>query len=606
MTTPTAERVAILQGGKVTIGRQVDATTARSVDAYVRAWVSTRQDLVAAAAEAHRVAAATGNERSAAAYRTARLNKVLAELTAQLQRLGMRTGVQVTDVVPDVMAVPAQVLEALDPGGLGGLNRVPARELEAIIRRQQEVIASKYLVLSVEAEQSMRDALLRGVARGSGTDAVARDMVRTAQAGAARRLGIGSAAELDAAPAAIVDEVRAAFAGGMQRAQVLARTELIDASRVATTATYLAAPGVVAGWEWMATLDARTCGACWAMHGRVFAPDVHLEGHQQCRCVQSPLLHGERPGENGLQDADAAFARLTRQQQIQVLGPKRLELVEQGRATLGDMATRRDNPGWRAGHYVTPLDQLGGQGPRRAPAPLLPPAPPRPAAPVAPPRISDRVPIPDSVHDALTPRRGGWDQRTTRQRTVAELKQTPEGKVLAKTLDSFQSGGATAIPRLRTDIEKHLAGGADLDPGRVESVETLLAAIGRHDAGARPLYRGMTIPGDTASVLARYQPGTDVNLSLASFSSDKGLARTFASSGGAGQRVKGAVQTPVLVEWVGEAKRALPVENMSKSRIFAEEREWLGAGRYVVDGVKTTKAGGVETVHVTMRQVGTW
>lgn len=354
--------MAVLEAGKVTVGAHVDAVTSRSVDAYVRAWVNTRDDLVAAAADAHRRAAAGERVDNVSAWRTARLNAALSELTTQLQRLGMRTGVMVTDVVAPVMEVPQQVLEQLAGAGPGGLNRVPAGELAAMVQRSQEAIASRYLVLSVEAEQAMRDALVRGVTRGSGTTATARDMVRTAQAGAAQRLGIRSAAELDKAPAAVVAAVRDAFAGGMQRAQVLARTELIDASRVATTASYLASPDVVRGWEWMATLDSRTCGACWAMHGEVFAPDVHQEGHQQCRCTQSPLLPGDRPGHTGLQDRDAAFAAMTTAQQLEVLGPERHALWRQGRVTLADMATRRDNPGWRAGHYVTPVADLRDRG----------------------------------------------------------------------------------------------------------------------------------------------------------------------------------------------------------------------------------------------------
>lgn len=356
MATRQRDRVTILQGGKVTVGRQVDAVTAQAVDSYVSAWASVRDDLVRSAAEAHRIAVQNGNERSPAAYRTARLQRVLDELTQQLQRLGMQTGVQVTNVVPPVVDVPQQVLRDLQVAGAPAFNRVPTRQLHAIIRRQQEAIASRYLALSVEAEQSLRDALLRGVARGSGSAATARDIVRTAQAGAAAQLGISSAAELDAAPQAIVDEVRAAFAGGMHRATVLARTELIDSARVATTASYLASPDVVVGWTWMATLDRRTCPACYGMHGRFFAPDVHQEGHQQCRCTQSPVFPGEKPGV-GLQDRDEAFKRMSRADQLQVLGPQRLTLYDQG-VPLTDMAQRRDNPGWRAGHYVTPLRDL--------------------------------------------------------------------------------------------------------------------------------------------------------------------------------------------------------------------------------------------------------
>ena len=360
MTTPTTDRVRVVQSGRVAVGRHVDRVTAAAVESYVRAWTATRDDLVRAAAQAAEQARATGQQANPAAYRTARLQQALAGLTAELQRVGMLTGVEVTDVVAPVMAVPQRVLADLTRGAVQ-LNRVPQGELRAIVQRQQEKIASDYLVLSIDAERALRDGLLRGITRGAGVAETARDVVRTTQSATAARLGYPDG--LDAAPQAIVDEVRGAFAGGMQRALVLARTELIDASRVATTASYLAAPDVVAGWEWMATLDPRTCPACWGMHGRYFPADQHQEGHQQCRCAQSPVLVGERPGALGLQDADQAFSRLSPGQQQQVLGPARLDAYRQG-VPLSAMAQRRDNRGWRQGYYVTPVADLPDPTPR--------------------------------------------------------------------------------------------------------------------------------------------------------------------------------------------------------------------------------------------------
>lgn len=366
MTTPLrpAERVRIVERGRVAVGRQVDLVTANAVEAYVRAWVQTRDDLARAAADAAVQAESMGNARNPAAYRTARLQQALAGLTTELQRVGMLTGVEVTNVVGPIVQVPLGVLNELTQGAVQ-LNRVPAGELRAIVQRQQENIASRYLVLSVDAEQALRDGLLRGITRGASVADTARDIVRTTQAATAARLGVS--ADLDAASQAIVDEVRNAFAGGMQRALVLARTELVDASRVATTASYLAAPDVVAGWEWMATLDPRTCPACWGMHGQAFTSEDFQEGHPQCRCAQSPILVGETPGGNGLQDAEQAFRRLSAEQQEVVLGPARLAAWRDG-VPLSAMATRRDNPGWRAGHYVTPVRDLptggltGGRG----------------------------------------------------------------------------------------------------------------------------------------------------------------------------------------------------------------------------------------------------
>lgn len=218
--------------------------------------------------------------------------------------------------------------------------------------------------------------------------------------------------------------------------------------------------------------------------------------------------------------------------------------------------------------------------------------------------VASKVDFQQETLDALLPK-GGWTT-ATRAKTVSALKETPQGRQLLKTMDSFQSGGSTAIPRLRTDIEKYLTGNVgDMPQGRIDAIENFLSAVGRSNAGDRALYRGMSIPGDIEDVAARYKPGDDLDLSLASFSTDKKLAQDFTLKG-AGQKVRGKRKTPVLIEWVGEGKRALPIEKLSKSRVFANEKEWVGAGRYAIDGVKRVKRNGVETLVLTIRQKGTW
>jgi hypothetical protein len=218
--------------------------------------------------------------------------------------------------------------------------------------------------------------------------------------------------------------------------------------------------------------------------------------------------------------------------------------------------------------------------------------------------VAAKIEFPQEALDQLLPS-GGWTT-ATRAKTVARLKETPEGRQLLKTMDSFQSGGSTAIPRLRTDIEKYLAGNAgDMPQGRKDAIENFLSALGRSDAGDRNLFRGMSIPGDIGEVAARYKVGDDLDLSLASFTTDRKLAQEFTLKG-AGQKVRAAKKTPVLVEWVGGGKRALPIERLSKSRVFANEKEWVGAGRYAIEGVKRVKRNGVETVVLTIRQKGVW
>lgn len=359
-TDVAAERAAAVRAGRITVGRQVDAATRAIVEAYTRAWQQVRDDLVAAAVEAEARALATGDVANPAAYRTARLQASLRELTRQLRALARIAGVEVTGLVPPAVTVPRQVISRLSKAGGLRFNLPPSRALEAVVRRSVERIASDYAALSADAEQALRTALLRGVAGGRGVDPVARDMVREARRLTAARHGV-DLADLEAGQVAerIVTEVRGAFGGGMSRALVLARTELIDASRYATTASYLASPGLITGWRWLATLDARTCPACWSMHGRLFKPDEHLAGHQQCRCVSVPVLATDRPGDGDVGHAPAAFRALPREQQLQVMGPARLAYLDAGGA-WDRLAVRRDNPGWRHAHYATPVRDLTG------------------------------------------------------------------------------------------------------------------------------------------------------------------------------------------------------------------------------------------------------
>lgn len=217
--------------------------------------------------------------------------------------------------------------------------------------------------------------------------------------------------------------------------------------------------------------------------------------------------------------------------------------------------------------------------------------------------------INDEQVAALLPKRSGWTT-SSRPQTVAVLKKTPEGRQLLKTIDSFQSGASVAIPRLRTDIEKHLNGQA-LEPGRESAVRNVLDAIAKVSTD-RVLYRGMVAPMHVDDVLRRYKPGDDMPISLASFTTDRKLGLEFGEQG-AGQKVRSSIRTPVLIEWVeGTTKHALPIENLGKSRIFGNEKEWVGAGQYRILSVeqkKRTYRDGrppADSVIIRVEQVKTW
>lgn len=211
--------------------------------------------------------------------------------------------------------------------------------LSAITRRAAEQITALSRPLSSEAIAAMKRALIRGVAAGEHPDTMARDMVR---------------------------QVEGRFAGGLTRALTISRTEALDAFRQAAMVSQLANADVLRGWVWLSELSPRTCAACWGMHGTEHpldepGPDDHPNG----RCARTPLTRSwkslgfdipEPP--SIIPDSRSTFAAMSRTDQLAVMGPARLDLLNNGSAKWADLASRRDNPGWRPSYTVTPLKDL--------------------------------------------------------------------------------------------------------------------------------------------------------------------------------------------------------------------------------------------------------
>ncbi|HLR97647.1 MAG TPA: hypothetical protein VK053_24210 [Jiangellaceae bacterium] len=108
------------------------------------------------------------------------------------------------------------------------------------------------------------------------------------------------------------------------------------------------------------------CAACFARHGTIHpvsepGPDDHPRG----RCTRLPVL---KPwSELGIRapepppisvDGERAFRRMTRADQLEVLGPTRLALLDSGRITWADLATWRNNPQWRRSNQPTTVRDL--------------------------------------------------------------------------------------------------------------------------------------------------------------------------------------------------------------------------------------------------------
>jgi hypothetical protein len=154
------------------------------------------------------------------------------------------------------------------------------------------------------------------------------------------------------------------FHGGLTRALVIARTEMLDAHRAAAQAQELANAEVLTGWYWNAKLDARTCPSCWVQHGR-FHPleEFGPIDHQQGRCARLPKtkswadlgFEGLDEPNDELRDARTVFDGLAPADQVAIMGRKRLEALNAGTVSWEDLTVRHSTPGWRDSYHVAPL-----------------------------------------------------------------------------------------------------------------------------------------------------------------------------------------------------------------------------------------------------------
>ena len=120
---------------------------------------------------------------------------------------------------------------------------------------------------------------------------------------------------------------------------------------------------IIAGEQWNATLDQRTCVRCGSLDNRTFkrgkGPMEPL--HVNCRCVRIPLLSDEfrfldegakRSSKDGPVDAGISYFAWLKQQpaafQDSVLGPSRGALLRNGGLTAERFAQLQLDRRWEA------------------------------------------------------------------------------------------------------------------------------------------------------------------------------------------------------------------------------------------------------------------
>lgn len=305
------------------------------VAAWAEAWDGVAGDLELAILDLA-ARAEDGRITRAQMLRSDRLAAALGSIARTLTRLADQAGVRIVADLPGVVEAAgraqAEIIDSQLPkaerGNLPDWSDANDRQLEAIVQRSTEQIASDLWPLSSEAQGVMRRELVRGVVAGKNPRDTAAQMVKNTQGG---------------------------FNGGLTRALTIARTETISAHREAAKVAHDENADVLRGWMWLATTSSRTCPACLGMNGTEHPlSEPGPLGHPNCRCGRVPLskswadlgidLDEPEPAATGSQ---VWFDAQDEKTQRAILGPARLAAYQRGDFPMDQWAARRRNEGWR-------------------------------------------------------------------------------------------------------------------------------------------------------------------------------------------------------------------------------------------------------------------
>lgn len=335
------------------VDTHVDTATGDMVRAWARLWNELTRDW-AVAVEQIITTGSTGRLTKAQLFRLTRVRSALSvshEALAQLA--GQAESVMITRIpslVADASASELEVIVSQLPDAFGGqaaLDAATGRAITAITRRATEQVTSLTKPIADDAYQVMLAELQRGVALGVNPRVAANRMLQRTKGG---------------------------FDGGLVRATRIARTEMLDAYRAAAQASDEANTDVLAGWRWSASLSPRTCPACLAMNGQVFSTSTPgPQGHVNCRCARTPvtkswaelgILMPEPPDQTP--DARAWFDDLPEREQLAIMGPTRLRLLQSGQVSWDDLAVKVPNSGWRHSWQPRTLGDLRSRAAKTA------------------------------------------------------------------------------------------------------------------------------------------------------------------------------------------------------------------------------------------------
>lgn len=91
-------------------------------------------------------------------------------------------------------------------------------------------------------------------------------------------------------PRKVASLLRQELGAQLSRAQTITRTEMMNAYRDATLASYRENDKLINGYMWTSAEDDRTCETCWALTGQFFPIEIDADAHINCRCSMVPEI----------------------------------------------------------------------------------------------------------------------------------------------------------------------------------------------------------------------------------------------------------------------------------------------------------------------------
>lgn len=307
------------------------------MELWARAWDTVRPE-VEAAVLALAAEHAGGMITRTAVLRDARMQAALEAVYGALDDMARRSPALAGTILTGVVAASSDGTADMIRAGLPGVLRAELRsnvvgadpgQVAAIIERSTQQITARHYELAAEAQAAIRQQMIRGIAVG--------DNPRRAASLAVR---------------GIEDQ----WNGGLNRARVIARTEVIDAHRTAAMRTEQANTDVLAGWEWLTHGDERVCRACLSQHGtRHDIDEPGPLGHPQCRCARVPVTKtwaelgftGMRDAESRTGTAEDLVDSMSEDELRTALGNDGYAAWKRGDYPIEDWSRRKSTTGWR-------------------------------------------------------------------------------------------------------------------------------------------------------------------------------------------------------------------------------------------------------------------